>query len=128
MDVNDVLVKYVGGFGRYQKWNCLMLGMFGFLGSFFAYEIIFAAAIPDHWCTLPDLNTQSSNFSVGELMELLIPKEEKNGELVHSSCLLYDDIWNGTVSSEERKTKKCSKWTYDRSVYESTAVTEVPCS
>ena len=127
MDLNDVLVKYVGSFGRYQKWNCLMLGMLGFVGSFFAYEIVFAAAIPDHWCALSELNTQSSNSSVEELKELLIPKEEKNGELVFSSCLAYDDIWNGTISNDERKTKKCSKWTYDQSVYESTAVTEVTC-
>ena len=88
---------------------------------------VFAAAIPDHWCALSELNTQSSNSSVEELKELLIPKEEKNGELVFSSCLAYDDIWNGTISNDERKAKKCSKWTYDQSVYKSTAVTEVTC-
>ena len=123
MDVNDVLVKYVGSFGRYQKWQCFLLGMLGFIIGFYAYDIVFAAAIPGHWCTIPDLNT--TDLSSEEIKKLAIPKEEKNGDLVFSSCLLYDAdrIKNG--SNEDRKTKKCSRWTYDESVYKSTIVTEV---
>lgn len=123
MDVNDVLVKYVGSFGRYQKWQCFLLGMLGFIIDFYAYDIVFAAAIPDHWCTIPYLNT--TDLSSEEIKKLAIPKEEKNGDLVFSSCLLYDAdrIKNG--SNEDRKTKKCSRWTYDESVYKSTIVTEV---
>ena len=121
-----MLVKYVGSFGRYQKWQCFMLGMLGFIIGFYAYDIVFAAAIPHHWCTIPDFNTtDSAHLSGEELKELFIPKEEKNGELVLSSCLLYDDIGFKNGSNEDRKTKKCSKWTYDRSVYKSTIVTEV---
>ena len=107
MDVNDDLVKYVGSFGRYQKWQCFLLGMLGFIIGFYAYDIVFAAAIPDHWCTIPDLNT--TDLSSEEIKKLAIPKEEKNGDLVFSSCLLYDAdrIKNG--SNEDRKTKKCSR-------------------
>ena len=126
MDVNQVLVKYVGSFGRYQKWKCFLLGMLGFVISFYSYEIVFTAAIPDHWCTLPQLNTnQSSNLTIEKQKEFYLPKEERNGELVYSSCLMYDDtvIING--SDNLRKTKKCSKWTYDQSVFRSTIVSEV---
>ena len=128
MDVNDVLVKYVGSFGRYQKWTCFMLGMLGLIISFYAYDIVFAAAIPDHWCTPPDLNsTEFSDLLDEEVKKLTIPKVEKNGGLVYSSCLLYEDVYydEANVSSEERKTRKCNKWTYDRSLYKTTAVTEV---
>ena len=123
MDVNDVLVRYVGSFGRYQKWQCFLLGMLGFIIGFYAYDIVFAAAIPDHWCTIPDLNT--TDLSSEEIKKLAIPKEEKNGELVFSSCLLYDDVGIKNGSNEDRKTTKCSKWTYDESLYKSTIVTEV---
>ena len=103
-----------------------MLGMLGFIIGFYAYDIVFAAAIPDHWCTIPHSNTtDTAHLSSEELKELFIPKEKKNGELVLSSCLLYDDIGIRNGSNENRETKKCSKWTYDRSVYTSTIVTEV---
>ena len=126
MDVNEVLVKHVGSFGRYQKWNCFLLGMLGFVVSFYSYEIVFTAAIPDHWCSLPEINnTQRSNLTIEEQKELLIPKEEKNGEVVYSSCHVYEYNVVENGSDQVRKKEKCSKWTYDQTIFQSTIVSEV---
>lgn len=135
MDINDVIVKYVGGFGRYQKAVCFLLGMLGFFLAFYAYDIVFAAAIPDHWCSAPDLtNTKFYNLSDDEIKMLTVPREEKDGELVFSSCQMYSVNFSdldleyhhlANSSNGEFPIKKCQKWTYDLSTFETTAVTEV---
>ena len=135
LDINDIIVRYVGGFGKYQKVICFMLGMWGFTGSLYAYDILFTAAIPDHWCTPPDLNgTKFFDLNQESHKILTVPRKAENGKLVFQKCHLfsvnfsnpaldYHDIAN--ASQHSIPTKKCNKWTYDHSIFESTAVTEV---
>lgn len=55
MDLDTVLSD-IGEFGRYQKlvlWFVLLPGMFPC--GFHAYNQLFMAGIPDHWCRVPEL-------------------------------------------------------------------------
>lgn len=55
MDLDDVLPT-VGEFGRYQKlvlWFILLPGVFPC--GFHAYNQLFMAATPDHWCKIPQV-------------------------------------------------------------------------
>ena len=135
IDINDIIVKYVGSFGKYQKVICFMLGMLAFIISFYAYDIVFTAAIPEHWCTPPNLNgTKFFDLNQESHKILTIPRKKENGKLVFDSCHLfvvnfsnpvldYHDVANASQHSIPRK--KCSKWSYDHSTFKTTAVTEV---
>ncbi len=138
MDVGDVIVTYVGSFGKYQKWNCFLLGIVGFFLSWYSLDLIFVVASPKHWCTPPDLNgTKFEDLNYEAKKIITVPKEESDDRYrEYSWCRLYDlnfsdpeiDISyhdDGQSLHPSVPTKKCNKWTYDHSAFETTAVTEV---
>lgn len=135
VDIDDIIVKYVGGFGRYQRVICFLLGMLGFFLSFYADDIIFSSAIPKHWCTAPNLRgTKFFDLNQEALKRLTIPRKIENGRVVYSSCYLFNVNFSNpaldyhhiaNASLHTIPTRKCNNWTYDRSTFESTAVTEV---
>ncbi len=133
MDIQTVIVEHVGSFERYQKLNCLLLGMAGFFLSWYSFDIVFAAATPEHWCTPPDLSGtkfEDLNYEAKKVITIPIVKGE------YTSCTVYDlnfsdpqvDITyhnDGKPMHPWLPKKKCQEWTYDRSTFETTAVTEV---
>lgn len=67
MDVDDILLM-VGDFGKYQKlilWLVLLPGVIPC--GFHAYNQIFMASIPDHWCYVPELEKLSNKELIKNL-------------------------------------------------------------
>lgn len=82
----DDLLPQVGEFGRYQK---LMLWLVClpacFPCGFCAFNQLFMAEVPPHWCYVPEL----SNFTRETRRNLAIPRS--NG--THSSCERFAVNW-----------------------------------
>ncbi|KAG5894385.1 hypothetical protein JTB14_015662 [Gonioctena quinquepunctata] len=97
MDLDEILPS-VGEFGRYQKlvlWFILLPAVFPC--GFHAYNQLFMASVPDHWC-------DSSEFS--EMKNISIPFEPSaNGQKRYSQCLIYDN--------ESREISCPNGWIYD---------------
>lgn len=62
MDLDSIL-PIVGEFGKYQKlviWFILLPAVFPC--GFHAYNQIFMASVPDHWCNIPESTENDKNF------------------------------------------------------------------
>ncbi|XP_055328916.1 beta-alanine transporter-like [Paramacrobiotus metropolitanus] len=127
----DAILDEIGGFGIYQKLILFLVLIPAIIpNGFYNYNIVFMSATPaEYWCRLP-----VDNISISDLPHLL-PLEQRNGEIVHSRCMMFDlnyanltkqeiantvRIYNGTLSVVPCR----SGWDFDHSVYESTTVTE----
>ena len=133
MEFDDILTKHVGAFGLYQ-----LLFYFGVCSvaismAIGVLEYSFVGATPDHWCTVPDLNTY--NFTQAELEKYISPPNTDSG---YDACLMYDrdyanvseyDVWSFLYGNHSNdavlKTTDCYAWSYDQSEYTSTVVSEV---
>ncbi|VEN36260.1 unnamed protein product [Callosobruchus maculatus] len=87
MDLDEVLPS-VGEYGKYQKlvlWFVLLPGVFPC--GFHAYNQLFMAATPDHWCYVPDL----AQMEKENARNLSIPLETTlDGQLRFSKCNMYN--------------------------------------
>ncbi|XP_011880887.1 PREDICTED: organic cation transporter protein isoform X2 [Vollenhovia emeryi] len=89
----DDLLPVVGEFGRYQKqllWlvclpACLPCG-------FCAFNQLFMADTPSHWCKVPGLE----NMDVARRKRLAIPASQDDNE-TYSQCTRYDIDWTTTT-------------------------------
>ena len=133
----DELLERIGTFGRYQKLMFCVVALAGFPAAFNNMSIVFLAASPDHWCDVTDL-ARRLNLSMRAAMNLSLPRNagEVKGRAGYDRCVMYDlnyttmttvqayDIM--TTSDRSRwPTTSCRAWTYDRSVYASSIVTQV---
>ncbi|XP_012538736.1 carcinine transporter isoform X6 [Monomorium pharaonis] len=92
----DDLLPVVGEFGRYQKqllWlvclpACLPCG-------FCAFNQLFMADTPLHWCKVPGLE----NMDVAHRRRLAIPASQDDNE-TYSQCTRYDIDWTATATME----------------------------
>ncbi|CAG0912734.1 unnamed protein product [Notodromas monacha] len=97
----DELLPHVGDFGRYQKlliWlvclpACIPCG-------FHAFNQLFMADVPDHWCRVPELEVSRSGLTDAVRKKLSIPIERKeaSGDLVSDLWTQDDDPNDGTYS------------------------------
>ncbi|KAL0119150.1 hypothetical protein PUN28_009627 [Cardiocondyla obscurior] len=92
----DDLLPIVGEFGRYQKqllWlvclpACLPCG-------FCAFNQLFMADTPSHWCKVPGLE----NMDVSRRRRLAIPASQDDNE-TYSQCTRYDIDWTTATTVE----------------------------
>lgn len=129
MDMDDILPQ-VGEFGTYQK---LMLWLVClpacFPCGFGAFNQLFMANEPDHWCRVSLL----SNLSYEEQRNLSVPFT--NG--TYEKCRRYSVNWlriledsggkfENVVVNESWPTESCKEgWVYDKSTVESSIVIDV---
>ncbi|CAH0388325.1 unnamed protein product [Bemisia tabaci] len=123
MDLDNLLPD-VGEYGTYQKrllWFVLLPCVLPC--GFHAYNQLFMAASPQHWCYVPELK----HLDIKEAKQLSIPKSN-NGKL--SQCLMYDRNYTAIASFPNEsvplgKAVPCKYgWTFDHSEYKETIVTE----
>lgn len=135
MDMDTILVE-IDEWGTYQKlvvWLILLPGVLPC--GFHAYDQLFMAASPEHWCRVPELDPWVPKY-MDHVINISIPLETKDNGFKPSECFLYErnysnlkDIGNlerfGMVPNGSR-IKKCDHgWYFDKKDYISTAVTEV---
>ncbi|XP_063925688.1 beta-alanine transporter [Zophobas morio] len=129
MDLDDVLPE-VGEFGRYQKlvlWFILLPGVFPC--GFHAYNQLFMAAAPDHWCKVDGFTGKSAklirNISIPTAVQL-------DGQTRFSQCTMYDLNYTNTslefyesVNYTTVSIVPCKHgWVYDKQGHENTIITE----
>ncbi|GFS13917.1 solute carrier family 22 member 7-like [Elysia marginata] len=88
----DDLMETIGGFGRYQKVNLLLLCLFSLLSTCHVLSTVFIGAAPEFHCDITSIN-----FSGTPLVSLT--PSERTALLVHpdSYCHQYD--LNETVAA-----------------------------
>ena len=124
MAFNDLLLQ-VGGVGRFQKIQLILLTLPLLLTFLHNTLQNFTAAIPTHHCR-PPANT---NLSEDGDLEAWLPRD---GQGRPESCLLFTSpqrgppFPNGTETNGTGATEPCPHgWIYDNSTFPSTIVTEV---
>ncbi|KAJ1065753.1 hypothetical protein K5549_007748 [Capra hircus] len=123
MAFNDLLLQ-VGGVGRFQKIQLILLTLPLLLTFLHNTLQNFTAAIPTHHCR-PPANT---NLSEDGDLEAWLPRD---GQGQPESCLLFTSpqrgppFPNGTETNGTGATEPCPHgWIYDNSTFPSTIVTE----
>lgn len=129
----DKLLKSAGDSGVYQITMFALVGIL-VLVTIDSFAINFLAGKMDHWCQVPGLET----FDHAQQLYVGIPTEDVVLNR-HSRCYQYpldftsysvDEItsWNHSMV-EHNVTREnwiaCSNWTYDKSIFVSTIVSEV---
>ena len=71
------IFEAVGGFGRYQLMQCVILSLASFFGTDLLYNN-FLLYTPDHWCKV-DPSPDHANLSLPELRNLTIPWNKATG-------------------------------------------------
>ncbi|XP_075225827.1 beta-alanine transporter [Lycorma delicatula] len=127
MDLDAVLPE-VGEFGLYQQLLLYLVLLPCVLPcGFHAYNQLFMAARPDHWCRVPHLEILEPDIA----RNLSIPVEWREGVAVYSQCLMYDRNYSSVVGLQEfeppdnASISPCQHgWSFDYSRYAATIVTE----
>lgn len=135
LDFDQILERYIGKFGRYQKKRLIFLAVLcGFLSTHSSMSSVFIAAKPEFHCMPPE-NLYNVNCTKDDILQYSIPK---NRDGSFSQCKMYSlnssqatesDICpsitnsNGSVKHHP-VTKLCGRWEYSKELYELTVVTE----
>lgn len=132
MDFDSVLPD-VGSFGVYQKLVIIFVLLPALIPcAFHAYSQLFIAARPDYWCAAPD---ELAEFPVGVAKNASIPRVLRDGQWRYAQCQMYDQNYsriaellrrglNIEVEAVEADVRPCERWSYDRSVFGSTVISE----
>lgn len=129
----DAILLAIGDFGRYQRILFYLICIpASFPPAFLAFNHLFLSAVPDHWCSVPELT--NTNLSVSEKRHLSIPLESSG---LYSHCEVYSANWSNVLGDYEKSQQwpplpntswhkiPCRHgWEYDTSLYDSTLVTE----
>jgi OCT family organic cation transporter-like MFS transporter 4/5 len=114
----DQLLNDANSFGLYQKVQFLLVGLLAVLPAMTAFNYVFIAATPDHRCQLNITNFTDTfkNQSVehARYINKYIPTSPK-----YRKCYIYEENTKG-----ENVLKKCSKWVFDYTFYNTTISTE----
>ena len=135
MDVDDVLQKHSGQFGRFQWCVVGVLSMSFLFDCVHVFTPVFTAGEPPHWCQTPI--TRFGNCTHAQQMAFAIPKVKRDGRWVFDSCRMFarnysevteDDVCGAmaTNKTDYITIQPCETWTYDKqSVFKHTIVTDV---
>ncbi|XP_044530608.1 solute carrier family 22 member 7 isoform X1 [Gracilinanus agilis] len=120
----EELLKEVGGYGRFQIRNVLLLVLPRLLLPMNFLLPIFVAAVPTHHCALPAQDPLDNFTQESAWLEAYLPRE-LDGSL--SSCYryLYPHYPNTTREEQEDHIVPCPDgWRYDQSQFYSTIATQ----
>ncbi|XP_067676240.1 organic cation transporter protein-like [Haliotis asinina] len=122
----DDVLRHLGEFGRYQKWISLFLSLSGITFGIRMMISVFLLNIPRHRCAIPgydnDTNdVQSTNHA--HLINATIPYVIRNGKRQLDRCHIYFDVATNDIAN--RTVVACTKWVYDKTVFESTVSSEL---
>ncbi|XP_023230328.1 carcinine transporter-like [Centruroides sculpturatus] len=127
MDFDDVL-PHIGGYGRYQIFFFSFIVIPSNILSGFGYiNFLFVSGIPDHWCFVPELQFLSLELQ----KNLSIPTEEVDGTRRYSKCLMFDVNYTQILQYYNNSRRNWPKvkcrhgWNYERSVYDTTLISEM---
>lgn len=135
---NDMLRNQVGEFNTHQAILICLSFIRSMLICCHTLTPVFIVATPDHWCNVTNLTQYGCSQSY--LKDVVIPKEEHQGQTVPSQCKYYsvssnlsDKFVNITEacltvfnhSNHDLQIESCDKWIYDTRYYTSTVVNEV---
>ena len=93
MDFDELLVKHLGEFKKYQIILYFILSLTSIPSTFNNMSIVFVAGVPNHWCHEPELDR--FNMSDEARWNLTLPLENKDGEWRFSQCQMYDRNFTG---------------------------------
>ena len=133
----DALLPHIGEMGRYQLGLYLLMCIPATLpAAFLAFNQVFLSAAPDHWCKVPELETQ--NLSRSHIIKLSIPERRfpHTDYREFEQCRQYDvnftkvfhdngEVWPQEPDPEWPKVFCKNGWVFDQSEYDNTLVTEV---
>ncbi|NXB14974.1 S226B protein, partial [Rhagologus leucostigma] len=117
------LLEHVGGMGRFQVVSVLLLSLPMLMMASHNLLQNFTAATSDHWCRLrPEAN--ATGLDPEALLRVWVPRGERCRRFVTPQWWLLEA--NGSApNSSWPETEPCGNgWTYDRSVFTSTIITE----
>ncbi|XP_071112698.1 organic cation transporter protein-like [Haliotis cracherodii] len=122
----DDILRHLGEFGRYQKWVYFLLCLPAIPHGVRMMINVYLLNVPDHRCAIPGYNNDTyavqSKYHA-ELINKTIPFVKRDGKLQYDPCHLY--FSSGQSASSNRTIVGCNKWVYDKSVFQSTAATEL---
>ncbi|XP_039273477.2 solute carrier family 22 member 4-like [Styela clava] len=126
MSYDDIL-NSIGGWGKYQKWICLLLTLSTIPNGYFTMILVFTSKTPEHRCRIPEIdglhgeNATLTPFNVSGLSEY-IPWDSKNNRF--DRCLRYN-LTAKYGFNETQNTTGCDfGYVYDIVEGQLTAVTE----
>ncbi|KAM8998947.1 solute carrier family 22 member 7 [Sarcophilus harrisii] len=121
----EEILKEVGGFGRFQIRNVMLLALPRTLLPLNFLLPIFIAAVPTHHCALPAQEPLNNLTLKTAWLEAYLPLELDGS---FSSCYRYlypHPLSNTSQVEREDQTVPCPEgWTYDQSQFYSTIATE----
>uniref|UniRef100_A0A674GTM8 Major facilitator superfamily (MFS) profile domain-containing protein n=1 Tax=Taeniopygia guttata TaxID=59729 RepID=A0A674GTM8_TAEGU len=117
------LLEHVGGMGRFQVVSVLLLSLPVLMMASHNLLQNFTAATSDHWCR-PRPEANATGLNPEALLRVWVPHGERCRRFVKPQWWLLEA--NGSEpNSSWPETEPCSDgWTYNRSVFTSTIVTE----
>nr|XP_033811625.1 solute carrier family 22 member 6-A-like isoform X2 [Geotrypetes seraphini] len=123
------LLEQVGGMGRFQIVNVLLLSIPTLMMASHNLLQNFTAAVPGHHCRPHPRDNASTDWDLAEHVRVFTPMDRTRRPI---QCLRYirAQWWllesNATISNTtEMDTEPCRDgWTYDRSEFSSTIITE----
>ncbi|XP_035683851.1 organic cation transporter protein-like isoform X1 [Branchiostoma floridae] len=136
---DEILTRYVGEFGWYQRWVMFLMCFAEIPVGFHMLSAVFLASSPGHHCTVPGLRTVEQCRPVGDALDMSIPwTENEEGRRTYSRCERYNlpdgsfnmssaDFWQSHTpeSLSAGGTISCDRgWEYDCTTFTSTIVTE----
>ena len=125
----DSLLPHVGEMGPYQIGYIALMSVPIFPAAFIVFGQVFFSAAPDHWCAVGALAGLE-----GDPRPLSAPRTADGAGF--AKCAQFDVNWTSVFEANGGEwpdaadpswpTAACKEgWTYDKSDYESTLVTEV---
>lgn len=122
------LLDEVGGFGRFQMIHVILLSIPGLLMACQNLLNNFTAGVPEHHCRIPNI-TAALNESTSSVLRAFIPLDSS---LALSKCTRYTETqWHlitDHTNATELQTESCADgWTYDKTEFSSSIVSEVSC-
>ncbi|XP_066294742.1 organic cation transporter protein-like [Branchiostoma lanceolatum] len=124
MEMDNLLRKYLGEFGRFQKSTALLAILVGPTFGMSLVAMTFLAATPEHHCRVFGNASSAGHRYRAEDYNSSVPLENIGGTWKRSSCLMYKES-NSTTTPGNETTACTHGWEYDRTIYQTTIVTEV---
>lgn len=117
----DDLLEKLGKFGRYQKILYILIVLPIICHSFPSMSWTFILGKHDHRCAMSELLNDSYQ-PYGE--ERTAVNNNSEGDIVvetYSQCTIITNNYHTNITA----TKKCDRWVYDKSVFQTTVISDV---